>query len=164
MLLDVFQLPSFPLNLNVCTNSLLKIRVSFHIKFCSTSIHGQSFGLKHRLVPSYHLLLIPHTSSLSQSTHTTYLPTPHTHTTSPNLHLPIPLHPNFTARYVVGTVFGFEHLLLVVAVWLQWVIKPEPKWVRLAIARKEYLAKERARVAAMQSVEEEVSGKGDKEN
>ena len=95
-------------------------------------------------------LLIPRTSSLSQSTHTTHLPTP--------------LHPNFTARYVVGTVFGFEHLLLVVAVWLQWVIKPEPKWVRLAIARKEYLAKERARAAAMQSVEEEVSGKGDKEN
>ena len=48
-------------------------------------------------------------------------------------------------RYVVGTVFGFEHLLLVVAVWLQWAIKPEPKWVRLAVARREYLARERRR-------------------
>ena len=48
-----------------------------------------------------------------------------------------------THRYVVGIVFGFEHLLLIVAVWLQWVIKPQPKWVRLAIARREYLAKEK---------------------
>jgi hypothetical protein len=49
---------------------------------------------------------------------------------------------------VVGLVFGFEHLLLVVAVWLQWVIKPVPKWVRLAIARREYLNKQRMAAAA----------------
>ena len=35
--------------------------------------------------------------------------------------------------------------MLVVAVWLQWAIKPEPKWVRLAVARREYLARERRR-------------------
>lgn len=50
-----------------------------------------------------------------------------------------------SGRYVVGVVFGFEHLLLVIAVWLQCVIKPEPKWVRVAIARREYLAKEKAK-------------------
>ena len=48
--------------------------------------------------------------------------------------------------------------------WLQWAIKPEPKWVRLAIARKEYLSKERARLAAMQAAEEEGTGEGDQEN
>ena len=53
-------------------------------------------------------------------------------------------------RYVVGLVFGFEHLLLVVAVWLQWVIKPVPKWVRLAIARREYLNKQRMTAAQAQ--------------
>ena len=53
-------------------------------------------------------------------------------------------------RYVVGLVFGFEHLLLVVAVWLQWVIKPVPKWVRLAIARREYLNKQRMAAAQAQ--------------
>jgi hypothetical protein len=54
----------------------------------------------------------------------------------------------FICRYVVGLVFGFEHLLLVVAVWLQWVIKPVPKWVRLAIARRDYLNKHRMAAAA----------------
>ena len=56
-----------------------------------------------------------------------------------------------TCRYVVGLVFGFEHLLLVVAVWLQWVIKPVPKRVRLAIARREYLSKQRMAAAAAQN-------------
>lgn len=47
---------------------------------------------------------------------------------------------NFTLyRYVVGLVFGFEHLLLVMAVLLQWSIHPVPKWVRVGIARREYL-------------------------
>ncbi len=46
-------------------------------------------------------------------------------------------------RYVVGLVFSFEHILLVVAVWLQWAIKPRPKWVRLAIARRDYLTREK---------------------
>ena len=53
----------------------------------------------------------------------------------------------FLCRYVVGLVFGFEHLLLVVAVWLQWAISPTPKWVRLAIARREYLTKKRIAAA-----------------
>ena len=53
----------------------------------------------------------------------------------------------FLCRYVVGLVFGFEHLLLVVAVWLQWAIRPTPKWVRLAIARREYLTKKRIAAA-----------------
>ena len=52
--------------------------------------------------------------------------------------------------YVVGLVFGFEHLVLVVAVWLQWVIKPVPKWVRLAIAGRDYLNKQRMAVAQAQ--------------
>ena len=43
-------------------------------------------------------------------------------------------------RYVVGIVFGFEHALLLLALWLQWVIAPVPKWVRIAIARRDYLA------------------------
>ena len=70
-------------------------------------------------------------------THTHTPPHTHTHTHTPHTHT--------HTRYVVGTVFGFEHLLLVVAVWLQWAIKPEPKWVRLAVARREYLARERRR-------------------
>ena len=46
-------------------------------------------------------------------------------------------------RYVVGVVFGFEHLLLVLALWLRWAIHPVPKKVRLAIARCQYLAEHR---------------------
>ena len=49
---------------------------------------------------------------------------------------------SWSCRYVVGVVFGFEHALLLLALWLQWVINPIPKWVRTAIARREYLAKE----------------------
>lgn len=53
---------------------------------------------------------------------------------SPRVNLP---------RYVVGVVFGFEHLLLVLALWLRWAIHPVPKKVRLAIARRKYLAEHR---------------------
>ena len=45
-------------------------------------------------------------------------------------------------------MFGFEHILLVVALWLQWMVKPVPKWVRIGIARREYLAGERLAKAA----------------
>lgn len=51
-------------------------------------------------------------------------------------------------RYVVGLVFGFEHMLLVMAVLLQWSINPVPKWVRVALARREHLAMKRAATAA----------------
>lgn len=51
-------------------------------------------------------------------------------------------------RYVVGLVFGFEHLLLVAAVLLQWSIHPVPKWVRVAIQRREYLSLNRKAVSA----------------
>ena len=68
--------------------------------------------------------------------------------TQPTYQLPIEGTLLTICRYVVGLVFGFEHLLLVVAVWLQWVIKPVPKWVRLAIARREYLNKQRMAAAA----------------
>ena len=34
-------------------------------------------------------------------------------------------------RYVVGVVFGFEHILLVLAVLLQHIVHPVPKWVRI---------------------------------
>ncbi len=40
----------------------------------------------------------------------------------------------------MGVVFGFEHVLLLGALWLQWAIHPVPKWVRTAIARRKYLA------------------------
>ena len=43
------------------------------------------------------------------------------------------------SRYVVGVVFGFEHLLLVLAIVLQYAIQPVPKWVRNAIGRRNYL-------------------------
>ena len=46
-------------------------------------------------------------------------------------------------RYVVGVVFGFEHILLVIAVILQHMVHPVPKWVRIAIARREYLSQKR---------------------
>lgn len=49
-------------------------------------------------------------------------------------------------------MFGFEHVLLVLALWLQWMIKPVPKWVRLAVARREFLARERV---ARERAEEE---------
>ena len=42
-------------------------------------------------------------------------------------------------RYVVGVVFGFEHLILLVALWLKYAIHPISKPVRLAIARRNYL-------------------------
>lgn len=60
-------------------------------------------------------------------------------------------HVALSCRYVVGIVFGFEHLLLVVAVLLQWSIHPVPKWVRVAIARREHLATKRAAAAAERS-------------
>ena len=47
-------------------------------------------------------------------------------------------------RYVVGVVFGCEHMLLLVAVWLRYAIHPVTKPVRLAIARRNYLAQHRA--------------------
>ena len=53
---------------------------------------------------------------------------------------------------MVGIVFGFEHLLLVMAVALQWSIHPVPKWVRVAIARREHLAMKRAAAAAERSL------------
>jgi len=40
-------------------------------------------------------------------------------------------------------VFGFEHVLLVIAVILQHMVHPVPKWVRIAIARREYLSRKR---------------------
>ena len=70
----------------------------------------------------YHLLLFSLSLPLSPS------PPPPTHTHT------------HTHRYVVGVVFGFEHVLLAVAVWLRWAIHPVPKEVRVAIARREYLA------------------------
>ena len=42
-------------------------------------------------------------------------------------------------------MFGFEHLLLVVAVLLRWSIHPVPKWVRVALARREHLTNKRER-------------------
>ncbi len=51
-------------------------------------------------------------------------------------------------RYVVGIVFGFEHLLMVLALLLQCSINPVPKWVRVAIARREYLALKRVATTA----------------
>ena len=47
-------------------------------------------------------------------------------------------------RYVVGVVFGFEHLLLILALWMRHAIHPVPKKVRVAIARRNYLAEQRA--------------------
>ena len=46
-------------------------------------------------------------------------------------------------RYVVGVVFGFEHILLVLAILLQHVVHPVPKWVRIATARRTYLTRKR---------------------
>ena len=45
-------------------------------------------------------------------------------------------------RYIVGIVFGAEHLLLLVALFLQWAISPVPKSVRIAISRRKYHAKQ----------------------
>ena len=56
-------------------------------------------------------------------------------------------------RYVVGLVFGFEHLLLVAAVLLQWSVHPVPKWVRVAIQRRNHLAMKRTLALAHQEGE-----------
>ena len=61
---------------------------------------------------------------------------------------------------MVGIVFGFEHLLLVVSIFFYWAVQPVPKWVRLSIARREYLARERL---AKTSEEEPGSGRGQEE-
>ena len=42
-------------------------------------------------------------------------------------------------RYVVGIVFGTEHLILLLTAFLRWLIPPVPDWVRIAIARRDYL-------------------------
>ena len=42
-------------------------------------------------------------------------------------------------RYVVGIVFGAEHILILIALLLQWAISPVPEWVRIRIARRNYL-------------------------
>lgn len=46
-------------------------------------------------------------------------------------------------RYVVGLVFGCEHLLLILALWLRYAIHSTTKPVRLAIARRNYLSQQR---------------------
>ena len=45
--------------------------------------------------------------------------------------------------YVVGLVFGAEHIILLAALFLQWAIAPVPKRVSIAIARREFLAQKR---------------------
>lgn len=54
-------------------------------------------------------------------------------------------------RYVVGIVFGFEHVLLVLAFLLQYVVHPVPKWVRISIARRKYLKRKREVLLAASS-------------
>ena len=54
------------------------------------------------------------------------------------------IHSSYHVRYVVGVVFGFEHLLLVLALWLRYAIHPVTKSVRLAITRRNYLAQQRS--------------------
>ena len=44
----------------------------------------------------------------------------------------------------MGVVFGCEHLLLLVAVWLRYIIHPTTKTVRLAISRRDYLSSQRS--------------------
>ena len=110
-----------------------------HVNTSRTHMYTQSFNLLlvwlcncYKILYSYQSSMYTHVHTRTHTyTHTRTYTYTHTHT--------------HTHRYVVGTVFGFEHLLLVVAVWLQWAIKPEPKWVRLAVARREYLARERRR-------------------
>ena len=46
----------------------------------------------------------------------------------------------------MGVVFGFEHLLLLVALWLRYAIHPTTKTVRLAIARRNYLLSQQSQV------------------
>ena len=41
-------------------------------------------------------------------------------------------------------MFGFEHLLLILALWMRYAIHLAPKEVRVAIERRNYLAKQRA--------------------
>lgn len=50
---------------------------------------------------------------------------------------------------MVGFVFGFEHVLLVVAVFLQLHIHPVPKWVQIALQRRKYLALKRKAVSTV---------------
>lgn len=56
---------------------------------------------------------------------------------------------------MVGIVFGFEHFLLLVAVILQWLVNPMPKWVRVALARREHLAMKRAATVLQQEKKKE---------
>ena len=71
--------------------------------------------------------------------------------------------PHPPLRYVVGIVFGFEHLLMVLAVLLQWSIQPVPKWVRVAIARREHLALKRAAAHKHQHAAKEGKEEGQEE-
>ena len=41
-------------------------------------------------------------------------------------------------------MFGFEHLLLILALWMRHAFQPVPKKVRVAIARRNYLTEQRA--------------------
>ena len=49
----------------------------------------------------------------------------------------------FPPSYVVGLVFGAEHVILLAALFLQWAIASVPKRVSIAIARREFLAQKR---------------------
>ena len=60
-------------------------------------------------------------------------------------------------RYVVGVVFGFEHAMLLISLFLMKSINPVPKWVRTAIARRKYNAKQRLQAAAATSTQAERS-------
>ena len=41
--------------------------------------------------------------------------------------------------WLVYIVFGAEHILILIALLLQWAISPVPEWVRIRIARRNYL-------------------------
>ena len=75
-----------------------------------------------------------------------------------SISLPTHIH---TYRYVVGVVFGCEHLLLLVSLWLRYAIHPTPKRVRLAIARRNYLLSRQS--ACQREPERESETVGDKE-
>ena len=49
---------------------------------------------------------------------------------------------SFPFRFVVGTVFVLEHIVLLVGLGFYHAIKPIPKSVRDAIDRREYLLSE----------------------